>query len=318
MARFSCDGWLHITVPRHSHEMLVSMKHTVKHIGYVNIDLPQQWKSYIRAHARTQTPGEAFQIWRHILRTELAGQMASEVNLPFRSKAVYYYWHVVSKESWKLADDPVESVQKFIQENGDECNIALLDVQAEPNTQVVAFQVTNFVREWASNTQELAMDSTWNTNGTNFELFGAVADVHGSGIPLAFLLISTSKKADRGAKQAVLERFLSELRNLGVNPEYTLLDKDWSEINAMRSTWPQAKHQLCFWHGLRAIKQRLVKNKETPAFYDVDEARREFSYINANFVPYLQQTGSKVCFVSALLSGTHFSLIYILLATCPS
>ena len=97
-----------------------------------------------------------------------------------------------------------------------------------------------------------------NTNGGNFELFSAVADVKGSGIPLAFLLIRTSKEARSGAKQAVLEQFLGQLKARGVQPEFTLTDKDWSEINAMRATWPEAKHQLCFWHALRALKQRLA------------------------------------------------------------
>lgn len=127
-----------------------------------------------------------------------------------------------------------------------------------------------------------------------------------------FLLISTNKEADKGVKQVVLERFLGELKDLGVNPEYTLSDKDWSEINAMRNTWPQAKHQLCFWHALHAVKQCLAKNKETPAFYDVNEACHEFSYIKANFIPYLQQTGSVVCLFPTLWNGTLFSLIHII------
>ena len=73
---------------------------------------------------------------------------------------------------------------------------------------------------------------------------------------------------------------MRELKRLGVNPEYTLSDKDWSEINAFRAVWPKAKHQLCFWHALRAVKQQLAKNKDTPAPYDPEEAQRQFSFIN--------------------------------------
>lgn len=103
-----------------------------------------------------------------------------------------------------------------------------------------------------------------------------------------------SKDAQKGAKEAVLTSFLRQLLNLGVKPEYTLSDKDWSEINAMHSVWPSAKHQLCFWHALRALKQRLAKNKDTPAAYDVDRARREFSFVKQGFVPFLQQPESKL------------------------
>ncbi|KAI0324630.1 hypothetical protein GY45DRAFT_1262496, partial [Cubamyces sp. BRFM 1775] len=128
-----------------------------------------------------------------------------------------------------------------------------------------------------------------NTNGGNFELFAAVADADGCGIPLGFLFLLTTKDAAAGAKQKVLTRFLGGLKELGVQPEFTLTDKDWSEINAMAATWPDAKPQLCIWHALRAQKKRLCKNKDTPAPYDVHAARREFEFIDVNFVPISQQ-----------------------------
>lgn len=52
------------------------------------------------------------------------------------------------------------SVRKFIEERGEQYNIAPLDVAAEPGTKVLAFYVKDFVNEWAKNTQKLAMDST--------------------------------------------------------------------------------------------------------------------------------------------------------------
>ncbi len=79
-------------------------------------------------------------------------------------------------------------------------------------------------------------------------------------------------------------------------PEFTLSDKNWSEIEAMRETWPDAQHQLCFWHALRALKQRLAKKSETPGPYDPAEAQREFSFITSIFVPLAQQgLLDKVC-----------------------
>ena len=115
-----------------------------------------------------------------------------------------------------------------------------------------------------------------------------MAEIKGSGVPLAFLLIFTSKDAAPLAKQTILERFLWCLKDKGVNPKFTLSDKDWSEINAMQSVWPSAKHQLCFWHALRAVKQRLAKNRDTPGPYDAERAHQEFSFIDTNFVPAAQ------------------------------
>jgi hypothetical protein len=98
-----------------------------------------------------------------------------------------------------------------------------------------------------------------------------------------------SPEAHVGAKQLILTRFLNKLKKRGVSPEFTLSDKDWSEINAMRETWPDAKHQLCFWHALRAIKQRLCKNSETPGSYDWLEVKKEFSFVSSIFVPCAEQ-----------------------------
>lgn len=73
-----------------------------------------------------------------------------------------------------------------------------------------------------------------------------------------------------------------------MQPIATLSDKDWSEINAFCKVFPQAKHQLCFWHCLDAIKKRLAILRRRPAYYDVDQAIHEFEFIDKNFVPIAQ------------------------------
>ena len=95
---------------------------------------------------------------------------------------------------------------------------------------------------------------------------------------MAFCYIQTNKNdPDRaGSKQKVLESFLYKLKARGIHPEYVLTDKDWSEINAMGAVWPWAKHQLCFWHALRALQQRLANRSTSfgtgPGSHDVHQA----------------------------------------------
>ncbi|KAI0676271.1 hypothetical protein C8Q78DRAFT_1073099 [Trametes maxima] len=175
----------------------------------------------------------------------------------------------VTRNEWRLAPTPLASAEKFLELKGAQYNVERLMIEAEPGTELVAFYVKDFVKAWGPHTQELAMDSTWNTNGGNFELFSAVADMNGFGLPLAFLFLSTTKDATSGAKRRVLERFLGKLKDLGVMPKFTLTDKDWSEIEAI-------------------IKQCLVKNKDTPAPYNAHEAHRLFSFIEVDFVPIAQ------------------------------
>jgi hypothetical protein len=70
-----------------------------------------------------------------------------------------------------------------------------------------------------------------------------------------------------------------------IEAKVTLTDKDLSEINAFRGIYPEAKHQLCFWHCLRALKKRLSILRRGPTFYNVEEAKREFEFVDVKFVP---------------------------------
>lgn len=117
-----------------------------------------------------------------------------------------------------------------------------------------------------------------------------MADASGTGLPLAYIFVSTSSDTPPGAKQSLLEKFLTFLKARGVDPRFTLSDKDQSEINALEIVFPFAKHQLCLWHGLRAFKQRLSNRKTQPAFYHVDSAVEEFSFIDPKFLPFAQRS----------------------------
>ena len=67
---------------------------------------------------------------------------------------------MVSRELWRRDSDTFVSAQKFILEDGKDHQVKVLDVLPEPGTQAMAFQIVDFMQAWASNTQELAMDST--------------------------------------------------------------------------------------------------------------------------------------------------------------
>ncbi|KAF8905333.1 hypothetical protein CPB85DRAFT_1224735, partial [Mucidula mucida] len=70
-------------------------------------------------------------------------------------------------------------------------------------------------------------------------------------------------------------------------PIQTLLDKDLTKINAFIATL-SIKHQLCFWHCLRAIKICLAILGRHPAFYNADDAFQEYNWIDRTFVPINQ------------------------------
>ena len=171
--------------------------------------------------------------------------------------------------------------------------------------QTLAFTVDDFVQEWAKFTDTFLVDSTCeygfktillllinyidNTNKNNMELFCGVADMLGEGLPLSYLFITTEAGAPPLTKQTALIAWMSAIKGLGIDPGFTLSDKDQSEINALKDVWPGAKHQLCLWHMLRALKRRLSKN-DNPNLYSASQAHSAFQEIDKSFVPLGQMS----------------------------
>ena len=124
------------------------------------------------------------------------------------------------------------------------------------------------------------------------ELFACVADMQGEGLPLSCLFITTEEDTAPLTKQRALTAWMTAIRSLGIDPRFTMSDKGQCEINALRQVWPAAKHQLCLWHILRALKRRLSQNK-TPGSYNAIEAHRAFPDIDLAFVPLEQMSAEK-------------------------
>lgn len=138
-----------------------------------------------------------------------------------------------------------------------------------------------------------------NTNGSRYEVYALLGEIYGSGCPLGYLLIRSTDGAD-GGKQRYLQELLGHFKSAwNFKVLITLSDKDFAEINAFLATFPDAKHQLCFWHCLRAVKTRLSILRRKPKFYDMMEATKEFSFIDKAFVPITQSTNPNP--VSSLL-----------------
>jgi len=81
----------------------------------------------------------------------------------------------------------------------------------------------------------------------------------------------------------MLEALLSWFSKRCPNIKFTLSDKDPSEIDVFRA-WIHAKHQLCYWHGVRYVEERLAEDKP-PAYYDPRKAHLVFGFIDATWAP---------------------------------
>ena len=141
------------------------------------------------------------------------------------------------------------------------------------------------------------------------ELFAGLADMRGEGLPLSYLFVVTDPGAPPHTKEEVLVNWMGALKSRGITPEFTLSDKDQTEINALGWVWPTSKHQLCLWHVIRAVKRRLASNQVPPAYYQPEDARQFFEYIDPAFIPIGQiSTNNRVCtYLESMVSYTYIT-----------
>ena len=55
MEVFECQGWLHITVNDNEDHILVKLKHPEAHDKYINIDIPEDVKGFIKNNIQLTT-----------------------------------------------------------------------------------------------------------------------------------------------------------------------------------------------------------------------------------------------------------------------
>jgi hypothetical protein len=103
-------------------------------------------------------------------------------------------------------------------------------------------------------------------------------------MPTAFIFTTSSGDAAEHAKTRMLRDLLNYVCKRCPNIIFTLSDKDLSEINACRAEFPQAKHQLCYWHGVTYVGERLAENKP-PAAYNLRKAYRVFDFVDSTWAP---------------------------------
>ena len=100
--------------------------------------------------------------------------------------------------------------------------------------------------------KELAMDATFGTNNAGMDLFAVLAELDGTGIPLAYIFVETlpsedsNRRSDPGATTHILSQFIYYLKDSGFNPIFFGTDKDHSEISAVKAVWPNVSIQLCY------------------------------------------------------------------------
>ena len=115
-------------------------------------------------------------------------------------------------------------------------------------------------------------------------MYAIVAEAAGRSLPLVFAFVATDGSAAPGAKDRALQDVLRWVKMKCPHVAFTLSDKDMSEINAFAAVFDKAKHQLCYWHAIRYLEERLSENKP-PAAYNSRQAHKIHSFIDPTWAP---------------------------------
>ncbi|KID82058.1 hypothetical protein MGU_10628 [Metarhizium guizhouense ARSEF 977] len=227
-----------------------------------HIELSPVVQEVINSLVSTKTPSE---IYREIRQVPEGKSVTRH--------QVYYLWQKANAEIWQRDLDPFVSATTLLSEDSRYRDHHA--VFTAGNLRALAFFASETIAKLRNAAPQLVMDSTFGTNSGGMDLFAVLAEVEGTGVPLAYCLVELLKppqanpaekktvRADPGATTYIIQQFLERLKFFGFNPRCVAIDKDSSEIAAVTAVWPGVKVQLCYWHVKRAVSTRLNSSKST-------------------------------------------------------
>ena len=126
---------------------------------------------------------------------------------------------------------------------------------------------------------------TGKTNALGYELYGIVGEANGQVLPLAFAFTcSTDGTVAPGAKDWMLQNVLQCINDCCPNIMNVHLDKDLTDLSAVCTVFHNAQAQLCYWHAIWYLEQRLAEDK-LPAKYDPHITYKLFTFIDPTWAP---------------------------------
>lgn len=297
MLRYDCNSKLHISYhanPGSEHckektfRITIWLEHHKSHTPYYDVSLPPEAAALIRENLEWFSPHE---IAKRVLPTYPV----------ITAKQVHAAWTTMSETLWKRGREQLPSVKTLLGELEDD--VTVLDVPKLEGVEQIAWVMKKVLLPLSGKIVEIGIDATceWqpssirnealtrqidNTNSRHLELYSVIGEYDNVGFPLSYCLLTTASSVDDGKRTRALEAWVTLLHSKhGVVPRFVHTDKDMAEIGASRRVWPEAKHQLCWWHQREALRRRLKGSLPTTS-YNVQRATGEYGFIDADFKPY--------------------------------
>ncbi len=266
MQRGQCNSLLSFAYDRLTNYLLIKATHEDAHPPYLDKTIPMMVREFIKGNVR-HSPAQIYQM---MLREEGLEEHITDVTVP----QVRYFWHNLTCQTWLRDKDPLLSAQIYANEV-ERTKCLLLTCPGYKGLLLINMVATSHLSR-PGLVQELTMDATYGTNSGAYNLFAVLAEVDGTGIPLAYVFAKPTGDRTLSTSAPLMEllhQVLSRVREEGFDPAFFGCDKDLAEIAAISFVFPNAKIQLCYWHVLRAIRSKLKSYAATSGhIYDPQQA----------------------------------------------
>ena len=100
---------------------------------------------------------------------------------------VYYIWQKANAEIWQRHSDFFISATTLLSEDGRYRDHH--EVFTAGNLRALGFFASDTIDMLRNSAPQLAMDFTYGTNSGGMDLFAVMAEVEGTGVPLAYCLV---------------------------------------------------------------------------------------------------------------------------------
>lgn len=253
MTRFDCNSKLIIKPSLVDRTLSIKLYHRY-HTPYQDIHMTPDVLSFVDSRVFSQTPSEIYHNLQKSGFTDIENIVQHQV---------YYQWQQANKRNWRRHDDQFISATKLLEELGDNYIYKVFEIS---NIRALGIYIRETIDLLSATTKEIAIDATYGTNSAGMQLFAVLAELDGTGVPLAYLFVekdASCSSAFPGTLTQILDQYLRYLSQTGLVPAFVGCDKDKAEINAIQQVWPFCKVQLCFWHAKRAIQSRLKESKRS-------------------------------------------------------
>ncbi|RHZ52159.1 hypothetical protein Glove_464g61 [Diversispora epigaea] len=202
------------------------------------------------------------------------------LNINICQKQIHFWWTELGKSKYKYDDDAFLSAQKWLKEKSYE----IIFQKETPKAIGFLTNLWNLLLNFQFKIHEIGVDTTLH------------AEVDGMGFPLAYLFLENNGNCDNGIRTGTLIDFFEQLKNRGLEPEFFVTDKDFTQISAAQFVWKNIKIQLCLWHIKKAVEARLANNKKLQQInYNGVAAQQLFPFINLLFRPTLSKDKISFC-----------------------